>query len=78
MSKKQFEYMIYKPDIKGFVFKNWDKMGNIENELNDMGKDGWEIMCVFPIQTGHRGIFSDSGETSGFIAFLKREIISKK
>ena len=70
----KYEYKLFKPRIKGWIFKDWDNMHQAEEQLNKLGNEGWEVVATFPIQTGSRGIFSDSGETSGFVALMKRQV----
>ena len=66
---KKYEYKIFSPKMKGFRKKT--PKGNIEEELNALGAEGWEVIAVLPL-TANMGT-SYGGTTSGIVYYLKRE-----
>jgi hypothetical protein len=63
---KQFEYKLLERQPPG-IFNKKNTLQNLETELNELGKQGWEIVNV-----ARGGLFS-AGSNSGVI-ILKREI----
>ena len=58
-----WEYKVFETDKSFWGAK--DKI-NIDNKLDELGRDGWELISVVPLST-------TSGSTTGLQFFLKRK-----
>jgi hypothetical protein len=46
MSK--WEYRVLEYEVKGGIFKKMNTEKNYLTELNDLGRDGWELVGIIP------------------------------
>jgi hypothetical protein len=66
----KWEYKTIKFETKGFVGGILDAR-NFEDELNNLGEKGWEVVSCFPTA-------QSSGQSREIIAVLKRKIYSSE
>ncbi|WP_312822591.1 DUF4177 domain-containing protein [Epilithonimonas sp.] len=63
--KKRFEYKTIEIKPKS-IWSVKIEISDLENELNKLGMDGWEVVTMVP--------FTSTGTTQGFLYTLKREL----
>lgn len=73
VTKDKWEYKIITPEMKGWITKRVSN--NTLEELNTLGKEGWELVGVTPV-TANMGT-SYGGTTASFVFFFKRKIIKE-
>lgn len=64
----KWEYKVLTPKMEGWIKKKVSD--DTYGELNELGKQGWELVGVTPV-TGNTGT-SFGGTTMSFVFFLKR------
>jgi len=67
---EKFEYKVFTPKMEGWIKKRVSN--DTEEDLDALGKEGWELVSVSPI-TANMGT-SWGGTTASFVFFFKRKI----
>ena len=66
----KWEYKVITPKMEGWIKKKVS--GDTHEELNELGREGWELVGVAPV-IGNAGT-SWGGTTMAFVFFLKRAL----
>jgi len=45
---QKWEYQVLEYEVKGGVFRKMDVKKNYLTELNNLGRDGWELVEIIP------------------------------
>ena len=67
---EKWEYKIITLKVEGWINKKIDSQA--EKQLNELGNEGWELICNAPIGGGTGGW---GAETSGFAFIFKRKSV---
>lgn len=70
---EKFEYKTITPDMKrGFLKKSFD-VDSLQDELNALGREGWDLCATIPI-SGNAGVASYGSSTAQVVFVFKRKI----